>query len=79
MEGEYQGSACARAGGEEDIGRRRGRRQKCKEEERNNNLKGMDLECVREESVGRQADKEECLNPASKLSRPFLSLSLQLC
>lgn len=33
-------------------GKRRGRKQKCKEGGRNNNLKAMDLECIREEKCG---------------------------
>lgn len=78
MEGEYQRAACAIAGGKGDTGRRRGRKQKCKEGGRNNNLKAMDLECIREESVGSVGDKEQCLNTLPQNS-PCLSFpSLQL-
>lgn len=78
MEGEYQRSACAMVGGKEDTERRRGRRQKCKGGEGNNNSKAMDLECIRGESVGSVGDKEECLNALPQNS-PCLSLpSLQL-
>lgn len=79
MEGEYQRSACAMAGGKEDTERRRGRRQKCKEGEGNNNLKAMDLECIRRESVGSVGDKE-CLNalPQNSPCLSFPSLQLRL-
>ena len=57
MEGEYQRSACATVGGKEDTERKRDRGQKCKGEEGNNNLKAMDLECVRGERAGSAGDK----------------------
>lgn len=77
MEGEYQRAACAMAGGKGDTGRRRGRKQKCRGG-RNNNSKAMDLECIREESVGSVGDKEQCLNTLPQNS-PCLSFpSLQL-
>lgn len=45
---------------------------------RNNNSKAMDLECIREESVGSVGDKEQCLNTLPQNS-PCLSFpSLQL-
>lgn len=80
MEGEYQRSACAMVGGKEDTERRRGRRQKCKGGEGKNNLKAMDLECIRGESVGCVGEKEECLNalPQNSPCLSFPSLQLRL-
>lgn len=71
MEGEYQRSACATARRTERGEGAGGKNAK----EEGNNLKAMDLECIREkgESVGSVGGVFK--HSASKLSVPFISLS----